>query len=215
MQTTQPRDLGALALIVGVFLVLLVISILICTIDRTPRLWRTASEIRVVQPDPYFDPKLNDVPVDFLSTVDTTGGNSGSATLNAKGELVGLLFDGTFDTVASDYLFDPVRTRSIHVDVRYMLWVMTEVEAALRSDSGEAITLKDATNGTLSAFTYSDGRGWPLAADGAGHSLAVDHFVACLKQGVQPEASGEQGLSHDFFTALGLFTMTAARNAAR
>ena len=68
--------------------------------------------------------------MNFLSTVDTTGGNSGSATLNTKGELVGLLFDGTYETVASDYLFDPVRTRSIHVDTRYMLWTMAEVDGA-------------------------------------------------------------------------------------
>jgi len=82
------------------------------------------------KPTPYLDPKLKDVPVDFLSNVDTTGGNSGSATLNSQGELVGLLFDGTFDTVASDYLFDKEKTRSIHVDTRNMLWVMTEVDKA-------------------------------------------------------------------------------------
>jgi hypothetical protein len=78
----------------------------------------------------YLDPKLNDVPVDFLSTVDTTGGNSGSATLDASGDLCGLLFDGTFASVASDYLFDPVKTRSIHVDSRYVLWTMSEVDGA-------------------------------------------------------------------------------------
>ena len=72
------------------------------------------------------------MPVNFLSTVDTTGGNSGSPTLNAKGELVGLLFDGTYESVASDYLFDEVKTRSIHVDSRYMLWNMTEVDGASR-----------------------------------------------------------------------------------
>ena len=70
------------------------------------------------------------MPVNFLSTVDTTGGNSGSPTLNAKGGLVGLLFDGTYESVASDYLFDDVKTRSIHVDARYMLWTMTEVDGA-------------------------------------------------------------------------------------
>lgn len=78
----------------------------------------------------FVDAKLGDVPVNFLSTVDTTGGNSGSATLNAQGELCGLLFDGTFDTIASDYLYDPIKTRSIHVDSRYMLWVMSEVDGA-------------------------------------------------------------------------------------
>ena len=83
------------------------------------------------------------MPVNFLSTVDTTGGNSGSATLNARGELCGLLFDGTFDTVASDYLFDTVRTRSIHVDSRYMLWTMAEVDGAanLLKEIGEAPSL--------------------------------------------------------------------------
>jgi hypothetical protein len=86
--------------------------------------------LRAGKSTPYLDPKLHDVPVNFLSTVDTTGGNSGSATLNSRGELVGLLFDGTFDTVASDYLFDKEKTRSIHVDTRNMLWVMTEVDKA-------------------------------------------------------------------------------------
>jgi hypothetical protein len=73
---------------------------------------------------------IDDVPVNFLTTVDTTGGNSGSPTLNGKGEFVGLLFDGTYDTIASDFLFDAVNTRSIHADVRYLLWVMSEVDGA-------------------------------------------------------------------------------------
>ena len=79
---------------------------------------------------PYADRLLGDVPVNFLSTVDTTGGNSGSPTLNARGELVGLLFDGTYESVASNFLFDPVTTRSIHVDTRYMLWNMADVDGA-------------------------------------------------------------------------------------
>jgi hypothetical protein len=98
------------------------------------------SAMKAGKKTPYADPKLGNVPVNFLSTVDTTGGNSGSATLNAKGELCGLLFDGTFDTVASDYLFDKDKTRSIHVDSRYMLWTMTEVDGAtnLLREIGEA-----------------------------------------------------------------------------
>jgi hypothetical protein len=86
--------------------------------------------LRAGRKTPYLDAALKDVPVNFLSTVDTTGGNSGSPTLNSKGELVGLLFDGTYETVASDYLFDPVKTRSIQVDSRYMLWTMSEVDGA-------------------------------------------------------------------------------------
>jgi hypothetical protein len=78
----------------------------------------------------YVDPQLGEVPVDFLSDVDTTGGNSGSPTLNAKGELCGLLFDGTYESLGSDFVVDPKITRSIHVDAVYMLWVMDAVDGA-------------------------------------------------------------------------------------
>jgi hypothetical protein len=92
---------------------------------------------------PYADSKLGDVPVNFLSTVDITGGNSGSATLNARGELCGLVFDGMYDTVASDLMFDTEKTRAIHVDSRYMLWTMSEVDGAanLLKEIGEAPSL--------------------------------------------------------------------------
>jgi Peptidase S46 len=73
---------------------------------------------------------IGSVPVNFMSDLDVTGGNSGSATLNAQGELVGLLFDGTFESVNSDWDFDPRTTRSIHVDSRYMLWVMEKIDGA-------------------------------------------------------------------------------------
>lgn len=79
---------------------------------------------------PWVDAELGDVPVNFLTTLDTTGGNSGSATLNGKGELVGLIFDGNYEAMSADYLFDPALTRSIHVDIRYLLWTLDEVEGA-------------------------------------------------------------------------------------
>ncbi len=75
-------------------------------------------------------PALKDVPVNYLADLDVTGGNSGSPTLNAKGELVGLIFDGIWESVASNWVFDPALTRTIHVDSRYMLWVMDEVYPA-------------------------------------------------------------------------------------
>ena len=81
---------------------------------------------------PYELDTLGSVPVNFLSDLDSTGGNSGSPTLNSKGELVGLLFDGTIESVNSDWDFDPRTTRTIHVDTRYMLWVMEEVDGAHR-----------------------------------------------------------------------------------
>jgi hypothetical protein len=74
---------------------------------------------------PYGDPALGgEVPIDFLSDLDITGGNSGSPTLNAKGELVGLAFDGNIEGVASDVVFNPAVTRTISVDIRYMLWTL-------------------------------------------------------------------------------------------
>lgn len=98
--------------------------------DAPDALLRAIDALRAGKSTVYADPELGDVPIDFLSTVDTTGGNSGSPTLNARGELCGLLFDGTYESIAADYLFDERTTRSISVDSRFMLWVMTEVDGA-------------------------------------------------------------------------------------
>ena len=79
----------------------------------------------------YADPSLKgELPVDFLSDVDITGGNSGSPTMNDKGELVGLAFDGTIEGVSSDVVFNGETTRTIHVDARYMLWTLDAVDGA-------------------------------------------------------------------------------------
>ncbi|MEO8000699.1 MAG: S46 family peptidase [Arenimonas sp.] len=75
---------------------------------------------------------LNSVPVNFMTDTDITGGNSGSPTLNSRGELVGLAFDGNIESVAANWLFDPALKRSIHVDIRYILWMMEQVEPAPR-----------------------------------------------------------------------------------
>jgi hypothetical protein len=80
---------------------------------------------------PYADLSLGgELPIDFLSDLDITNGNSGSATLNDKGELVGLAFDGNKEGVASDVVFNPATTRTIHVDARYMIWQMDAVDGA-------------------------------------------------------------------------------------
>jgi hypothetical protein len=81
---------------------------------------------------PYASAELRTLPVNFLSTVDITNGNSGSATLNARGELVGLAFDGTLDGVIADWWYEPAINRTIHVDSRYVLWVMDKVDGAHR-----------------------------------------------------------------------------------
>jgi hypothetical protein len=79
---------------------------------------------------PYVDARLGEVPVDFLADLDITGGNSGSATLNARGEITGLAFDGNLESMGSDWLFAPDITRSIHVDIRYVQWIMDAVDGA-------------------------------------------------------------------------------------
>ncbi len=78
----------------------------------------------------YFEPAVNSVPVNYLATLDITGGNSGSAVLNGKGEFVGLAFDGTLDSIISDWDYNPANTRSIQVDLRFMLWQMQQVDKA-------------------------------------------------------------------------------------
>ena len=80
----------------------------------------------------YTAPALGTLPVDFMSTVDITNGNSGSSTLNARGEFVGLAFDGTIEGVVSDWMYDPAINRTIHVDSRFMLWTMDKVDGAQR-----------------------------------------------------------------------------------
>ncbi|PMG76502.1 dipeptidyl-peptidase 7 [Shewanella sp. 10N.286.51.B7] len=78
----------------------------------------------------YYVKSLDSVPVNFLSTLDTTGGNSGSPTLNGRAELVGLLFDGVYESIIGDWGYDPETNRSIQVDSRYMLWVMKYLDNA-------------------------------------------------------------------------------------
>lgn len=84
------------------------------------------------QTGPYVDPELGDVPVNFLSSGDITNGSSGSATLNARGELIGLAFDGNIEAMGMDFLVHPELQRTIHVDSRFMLWVMDTVDGADR-----------------------------------------------------------------------------------
>lgn len=80
----------------------------------------------------YHVKALDSVPVNFLSTLDATGGNSGSPTLNGRGELVGLLFDGNWESIVADWDFIPAISRSIHVDIRYALWIMEHLDGAHR-----------------------------------------------------------------------------------
>jgi len=71
----------------------------------------------------WVDPTLRDVPVAFTHQIDITGGNSGSPVMNAKGELIGVVFDGNYEAMISDWQYDPALQRAISVDVRYVLFV--------------------------------------------------------------------------------------------
>lgn len=85
--------------------------------------------IRAAAADPMLrgrwnDPALGDVPIGFLATADTTGGNSGSPVLDGQGRLVGLNFDRVWENIANDFGYDPRIARNVSVDVRYLLWTL-------------------------------------------------------------------------------------------
>lgn len=78
----------------------------------------------------YIDPKLNDVPVNFLTNNYCTGGNSGSPIINKHGELIGTVFDINYESLVSDYYFLSDITRTISVDSRYILFILDKVSSA-------------------------------------------------------------------------------------
>lgn len=86
------------------------------------------SQIRAKNFGPYAD-STGDLPVNFVSDLDITGGNSGSPVLNRKGELVGVAFDGVWESLVSDKKFLPTLSRTIAVDTRYFLWTLDAVDS--------------------------------------------------------------------------------------
>jgi hypothetical protein len=80
----------------------------------------------------YLDQRTGKMHVAFLSNNDITGGNSGSPIFNANGELIGLAFDGNWEAMSGDIVFEPDLQRTINVDIRYILFVMDKVGNATR-----------------------------------------------------------------------------------
>ncbi len=78
----------------------------------------------------FKNEKLNDVPVAILYNTDTSGGNSGSPILDAYGKLVGVNFDRSFEATINDYVWSSKYSRSIGVDIRYILWITQKIGGA-------------------------------------------------------------------------------------
>lgn len=74
--------------------------------------------------------KKGEMPVGFLSNNDITGGNSGSPIMNAKGELIGLAFDGNWEAMSGDISFDNKLQKTINVDIRYVLFIIDKLGGA-------------------------------------------------------------------------------------
>lgn len=79
---------------------------------------------------PYLQKDLGSVPVNILYDMDTTGGNSGSPIMNAQGELIGVNFDRAYDATINDFAWNESYSRSIGVDIRYVLWVADKIDNA-------------------------------------------------------------------------------------
>jgi len=78
----------------------------------------------------WADKNLKDVPVAFTHMADITGGNSGSPVMNAKGEICGVVFDGNYEAMISDWQYDYDIQRTISVDIRYVLFVLDKFSKA-------------------------------------------------------------------------------------
>ena len=78
----------------------------------------------------YKDARTNDLVINFITTNDITGGNSGSPVINGNGELIGLAFDGNYEALSHKLAFDKDLNRTICVDIRYVLWCIDKLGGA-------------------------------------------------------------------------------------
>ncbi|MFC1568686.1 S46 family peptidase [bacterium] len=78
----------------------------------------------------WMDEQLKDIPVAFTHKIDDTGGSSGSPVMNAKGQLIGVSFDGNYESMISDWQYDDALTRGIAVDIRYVLFILDKLAHA-------------------------------------------------------------------------------------
>ncbi|MGI8669927.1 MAG: S46 family peptidase, partial [Aridibacter sp.] len=108
--------------------------------DKLRELWRTKN---------YGNHAVNGtIPLDFLTTNDIIGGNSGSPVLNGKGEQVGIAFDGNYEGLGNDFFFNPSLGRTIVVDIRYVLFLTDKF-----GDAGWILKEMDIKGGNRKAMT--------------------------------------------------------------
>ncbi|HMR84026.1 MAG TPA: S46 family peptidase, partial [Niabella sp.] len=79
---------------------------------------------------PYADAVRKDLVINFITSNDITGGNSGSPVINGNGELIGLAFDGNYEALSHKLAFDKNLNRTINVDIRYVLWCIDKLGGA-------------------------------------------------------------------------------------
>ena len=113
-----------------------------------------------------------DVPVDFLSTTDIIGGNSGSPIMNGRGEQVGIVFDGNFEGLGNDFFYNEPKGRTISVDIRYVLFVLDKF-------GGAGYLLKE-----------MDIRNTPASSSSRGVSRHVGHGMPCPVASFRASCSG-------------------------
>jgi hypothetical protein len=102
---------------------------------------------------PYATADGSNVPVDFLSTTDIIGGNSGSPIMNGRGEQVGIIFDGNYEGLGNDFFFNPEKGRAISVDIRYVLFLADKF-----GDAGYILKELDLRNASASMRARAAGR---------------------------------------------------------
>ncbi len=101
-------------------------------VNSHPDIYNTPDKLIALLNEGDFGPYAEDgiLPVSFLSNLDITGGNSGSPVLNARGELIGVAYDGNWEAMSSDIAFSPSMQRCIAVDIRYVLFIVDKFGGA-------------------------------------------------------------------------------------
>ena len=164
-------------------LVVLILSIVICTIDRTPRLWRMASEIRVVQPDAYFDPRLPD-------RVRLAGGEAAPDVATIRSVLRRNRF--TIRTAEVDgltYLYgDRNRWTRLATLISHLGLILFLVAAAVTSRLGDELGLVVAEGDTLTVQ--------PIGTPG---------LLLVRNNGFEAPGLFENGMASDFVTDLSVY----------